>query len=80
VRSQTFAGRPHSDCSECRTPIEGLYLGGGGVHPGVPGCLAGGYNAARAVCRDLGLAVWWSEPDFVRQARGRGLVPEPAVA
>jgi hypothetical protein len=50
------------------------------VHPGVPGSLAGGYNAARAVCRDLGLAVWWSEPAFVREARERGLVPEPAVA
>jgi phytoene dehydrogenase-like protein len=80
VRSQTFAGRPHSDCSDCRTPVEGLYIGGGGVHPGVPGSLAGGYNAARAVCRDLGLAIWWSEPEFVRQARERGLVPEPAVA
>jgi phytoene dehydrogenase-like protein len=80
VRAQTFAGRPHPDCSDCRTPIEGLYLGGGGVHPGVPGSLGGGYNAARAVCRDLGLDAWWSEPPFVREARERGLLPEPAVA
>jgi phytoene dehydrogenase-like protein len=80
VRSQTVAARPLRDCSDCRTPVEGLYLGGGGVHPGVPGSLGGGYNAARAICRDLGLEVWWSEPEFVRQARERGLVPEPAVA
>jgi phytoene dehydrogenase-like protein len=80
VRGQTFAARPHRDCSSCRTPIEGLYLGGGGVHPGVPGCLGGGYLAARAVCHDLGLDVWWSEPQFVRDARERGLVPEPAAA
>lgn len=80
ARGQTFAARPHPDCSDCRTPIEGLYLGGGGVHPGVPGCLGGGYAAARAVCRDLGLDVWWGEPQLVHDARERGLVPEPAVA
>jgi phytoene dehydrogenase-like protein len=80
VRGQTFAARPHADCSDCRTPIDGLYLGGGGVHPGVPGCLGGGYLAARAVCQDLGLDVWWTEPQLVRDARERGLVPEPAAA
>jgi phytoene dehydrogenase-like protein len=80
VRGQTFAGRPHPDCSGCRTPIEGLYLGGGGVHPGVPGCLGGGYLAAGAICRDLGLDAWWSEPQLVREGRERGLVPEPAAA
>jgi phytoene dehydrogenase-like protein len=79
VRGQTFAGRPHPDCSDARTPVEGLYVGGGGVHPGIPGSLGGGYSAARAVCRDLGLEVWWSEPAFVRAARERGLLPEPVA-
>jgi phytoene dehydrogenase-like protein len=37
-----------------RTPVDGLYLGGGAVHPGVPGCLAGGFNAAAVVAEDLG--------------------------
>jgi phytoene dehydrogenase-like protein len=40
-----------------RTPVAGLYLGGGAVHPGVPGSLGGGYNAAVAVAEDLGLAL-----------------------
>jgi phytoene dehydrogenase-like protein len=40
-----------------RTPVPGLYLGGGTVHPGVPGSLGSGYNAAVAVAEDLGLAL-----------------------
>jgi len=80
VRDQTFAARPHPDCSGTRTPIEGLYLAGGGVHPGVPGSLGGGYNAARAICGDLGLERWWPEPASVQRAREAGLLPEPTVA
>lgn len=80
VREQTFANRPHPDCSAGRTPVEGLYLGGGGVHPGIPGSLAGGYHAARAVCADLGLEAWWPEPEMVRQAREAGLLPEATPA
>jgi phytoene dehydrogenase-like protein len=80
VREQTFANRPHPDCSAGRTPVEGLYLGGGGVHPGIPGSLAGGYHAARAVCADLRLETWWPEPDVVRHAREAGLLPEAAPA
>jgi phytoene dehydrogenase-like protein len=79
VRGQTFADRPHPDCSTTRTPIEGLYLGGGGVHPGVPGTLAGGYNAATAVCSDLGLERWWPEPPMLQHAREAGLLPEPVA-
>lgn len=56
---QTFTGRPHPSCSDGRTPIPGLYLGGGSVHPGVPGSLAGGYHAAAVVCADLGIERWW---------------------
>jgi phytoene dehydrogenase-like protein len=80
VRSQTFANRPHPDCSTTRTPIEGLYLAGGGVHPGVPGSLAGGYNAAGAVCSDLGIERWWPEPPMVQRARETGVLPEPVSA
>lgn len=40
-----------------RAPVPGLFLGGGAVHPGVPGSLGGGYNAAVAVAEDLGLAL-----------------------
>jgi phytoene dehydrogenase-like protein len=79
VQGQTFADRPHPDCSTTRTPVEGLYLGGGGVHPGVPGSLAGGYNAATAVCSDLGLERWWPEPPMLQHAREAGLLPEPVA-
>jgi phytoene dehydrogenase-like protein len=58
-REQTFTGRPHPSCAEGRTPLAGLYLGGGAIHPGVPGALAGGYNVAASVCADLGLERWW---------------------
>lgn len=80
VGEQTFAGRPHPDCSGTRTPIEGLYLAGGGVHPGVPGSLGGGYNAAKAICADLGLEWQWPEPASVQHAREAGLLPEPTAA
>ena len=79
VREQTFANRPHPDCPGAHTPIQGLFVGGGGMHPGVPGCLAGGFHAARAVCETLGQERWWTEPPFVERAREAGLLPEPAV-
>ena len=79
VRAQSFAGRPHPMCASGTTPIEGLYLGGGSVHPGVPGTLAGGYNAARAVCEGQQLDRWWTDPPFVEEAREAGLLPEPAL-
>jgi phytoene dehydrogenase-like protein len=55
VPDQTFDRRPHPSCSGGRTPTEGIFLGGGAVHPGLPGSLGGGYNAAATVARDLGL-------------------------
>ena len=54
VAEQTLERRPHPSCATGRTPVDGLYLGGGAVHPGVPGCLAGGFNAAAVVAEDLG--------------------------
>lgn len=54
VPEQTLEHRPHPSCATGRTPVDGLYLGGGAVHPGVPGCLAGGFNAAAVVAEDLG--------------------------
>ncbi len=56
---QTLTARPHPDCADGRTPLNGLYLGGGAIHPGVPGSLGGGYNVAATVCADLGLERWW---------------------
>jgi phytoene dehydrogenase-like protein len=73
---QTLGRRPHPSCSAGRTPIAGLYLGGGAVHPGVPGTLGGGYNVAAAVAEDLGLERWWPEagrgPSTGRAPEGAG--------
>ncbi len=50
------------------------------MHPGIPGSLGGGYNAAKVICSDLGLEKWWPEPASVQHAREAGLLPEPSVA
>jgi phytoene dehydrogenase-like protein len=47
--AQALTLRPHPLCADTRTPVDGFYLGGGGVHPGVPGLLAAGMLAARAL-------------------------------
>lgn len=73
---QTFAARPHEQVSGASTPIPGVFLGGGGVHPGIPGSLAGGYHAAGAVCEALGLTQWWPTPAVVERARESGALPE----
>jgi phytoene dehydrogenase-like protein len=73
---QTFALRPHRAMSRTKTPVQGLYLGGGSVHPGIPGSLAGGYHAAAAVCEDLGLTQWWPTPELLERARAAGDLPD----
>jgi len=66
--------RPNIDCSGYRTPIKNLYLGGSSTYPGGMVLLANGYNAAGVVAEDLALNRWWAEPDFVKEARNKGLV------
>jgi phytoene dehydrogenase-like protein len=53
---QALDHRPHRLCADTRTPVPGFYLGGGGVHPGVPGLLGAGILAARAIRADGRLA------------------------
>jgi len=53
---QALDRRPHRLCADTRTPIPGFYLGGGGVHPGVPGLLSAGMLAAQAIRADQRLA------------------------
>jgi phytoene dehydrogenase-like protein len=55
--AQALTLRPHPACADTRTPVPGFYLGGGGVHPGVPGLLSAGMLAARALGADSGLTV-----------------------
>ena len=79
IAEQTFTNRPHPDCSSTRTPIPGVYIGGGGVHPGIPGTLAGGYHAADAVRADLGFDRWWPVPAFVREAEEHDMLPHASI-
>ncbi len=37
--------------------------------------LGGGYLAAGVVADALGFKRWWTEPDYVKEARERKLVP-----
>jgi phytoene dehydrogenase-like protein len=51
---QLFSMRPVPAWSRYRTPIDGLYLGGAGAHPGGGVTGAPGYGAAHAVLKDRG--------------------------
>ena len=55
-----------------RSDLPGLYMGGASTHPGGLIFFAAGYNAARVVAEDLGIEIWWQEPEFVRSARNSG--------
>lgn len=66
--------RPNDECSDTRTPIPGLYLGGASCHPGGLVILGPGYLAANAVADDLGLNKWWKEPEIVTKARAKGIL------
>ncbi len=72
--------RPFPECSSYRTPIDGLYVAGSSVHPGGMVIMGPGYNAARPVAEDLGLKIWWHEPDTVTKARKAGYLPVPEQA
>lgn len=74
IATQMLSNRPNPECSSYRTPIENLYVAGASVWPGGMVLLAGGYNAAGVVADDLGLERWWTEPEFVTEARSKGLV------
>ncbi len=56
VPHQTFGLRPLPELSDYRTPIEGLYLSGAGMHPGPAITGLPGHNTAQAVLEDLEFA------------------------
>jgi phytoene dehydrogenase-like protein len=67
--------RPNPDCSQYRTPIPRLYLGGASVAPGGMVIFGPGYNCSNAIAEDFGIEKWWSEPEFVTAARAGGFIP-----
>ncbi|SMB26546.1 FAD dependent oxidoreductase [Sterolibacterium denitrificans] len=66
--------RPNQDCSQYRTPIKNLYVGGASVAPGGMIIWGPGYNCANALADDYGIEKWWSQPENVRKAIERGYV------
>jgi phytoene dehydrogenase-like protein len=66
--------RPNDECSNHRTPIKNLYLGGSNTYPGGMVTFGPGYLAANAMTEDLGIKKWWAEPECVANARARGML------
>jgi len=66
--------RPNQECSQYRTPVRNLYLGGASAAPGGMVIFGPGYNCANAIAEDLGIEKWWSEPSYVTAARANGYV------
>ncbi len=66
--------RPNQDCSQYRTPVRNLYLGGASVAPGGMVIFGPGYNCANAIAEDFGIAKWWTEPKYITQARENGFI------
>jgi phytoene dehydrogenase-like protein len=66
--------RPNQDCSQYRTPVKNLYLGGASVAPGGMVLFGPGYNCANAIAEDFAIQKWWTEPAYITQARENGYV------
>lgn len=66
--------RPNQECSQYRTPVKGLYLGGASAAPGGMVIFGPGYNCANAIAEDFAIAKWWTEPTYVTAAREAGYV------
>jgi phytoene dehydrogenase-like protein len=64
--------RPNQDCSQYRTPVKNLYLGGASVAPGGMVLFAPGYNCANAIAEDFNIQKWWTEPTYITTARENG--------
>ncbi|MDO8785999.1 MAG: NAD(P)/FAD-dependent oxidoreductase [Syntrophales bacterium] len=66
--------RPNEECSNHRTPIERLYLGGASTYSGGTVIMGPGYLTAGAVAEDLGIKKWWKEPEMITKARNAGII------
>jgi phytoene dehydrogenase-like protein len=66
--------RPNEFCSNHRTPIENLYLGGASCHSGGLITFGPGYGVANSIAEDYGVDKWWPEPEIVTRARQEGLI------
>jgi len=73
---QMANNRPNDECSSHRTPIKNLYVCGASVNPGGLVTFGPGYIAANTIAEDLGIEKWWSEPEYIAEARGKGYFGE----
>lgn len=74
---QLFSDRPLASLSSYKTPIEGYYLCGAGMHPGGGVMGAPGHNAAQVVLEDAGLkAPAPSATNGSRRTRRDGLIDQ----
>lgn len=74
IATQMLSNRPNIQCSSYRTPIPNLYVAGASTWPGGMVLLGAGYNAAGVIADDLGIQRWWEEPEYIQEARKKGLV------
>lgn len=74
ITTQMGYSRPNTECSSWRTPINNLYLCGASTFPGGAVIFGGGYSAAKVVAEDLGLDIWWKEPEYIAKAREKNFV------
>ncbi len=61
--------RPNQECSQYRTPVGKLYLGGASAAPGGMVIFGPGYNCSNAIAEDCGIEKWWKEHEYVTAAR-----------
>ena len=66
--------RPNEECSQNRTPVKNLYIGGASCYPGGLITFGPGYVAVNALAKDLGIEKWWPEPEIVAAARQNGML------
>jgi len=66
--------RPNEECSQNRTPIEKLYIGGASCYPGGLVTFGSGYLAANTIIEDAGIEKPWPEPEVVTAARQKGML------
>ncbi|MDA8335062.1 MAG: NAD(P)/FAD-dependent oxidoreductase [Peptococcaceae bacterium] len=66
--------RPNEYCSQCNTPIPGLYVCGASVYPGGLCLMGPGYLCAEAIVKDLEIKKWWQQPGSISRAIEKGVL------
>lgn len=66
--------RPNEYCSDHSTPIKNLFICGASSHSGGMATYGPGYCAANTIAEALDIQKWWSEPEYIQQAREAGLL------